>query len=164
MRDISPDHRPDLVAGGLLLTLGVLTLGSAAYLMAIRPPMLPEDTRFTGVDADAVSPRMLEWLSIVFHTWGGFMAGFGVLIVGVAGYVATLSPRFLRWAAALALPIAFGRFLVSNIVLSSDFLPLMVVMAVLAAMAALRLTLAPPRAAAALELNRSKGTGDGPKN
>jgi hypothetical protein len=133
--------RRDKVGGGLLLALGLLTLGTAIYFLAIRPPMLPEDTRFTGLAADAVSPRMADWLSIVFHTWGGFMAGFGILILGVAGYLMTLRPAFIRWGAAVAVVVAFGRFLASNIALRSDFLPFVVTLAAFALLAALWLAL-----------------------
>jgi hypothetical protein len=129
----------DMLAGGLLLVLGVMTLGTAIYFLALRPPILPEDARFTGVAAEAVPPRMAEWLSIVFHTWGGFMAGFALLLLGIAGYWMTLRSAFLRWGTALAVLVAFGRFLASNIVLRSDFLPFIVALAVLALVAALRL-------------------------
>ena len=143
---MSDVHRPDelrrdKVAGGMLLVLGLLTLGTAIYFLAVRPPMLPEDARFTGVAADAMPPRMAEWLSIVFHTWGGFMAGFGILMLGVAGYMITLRPAFLRRGAAVALVVAFGRFVASNIALRSDFLPFIVVLAAVAAVAAVRLVL-----------------------
>ena len=133
--------RPDKLAGCLLLVLGVLTCGTAIYLMAMRPPMLPEDARFTGVTADALPPRMADWLAIVFRTWGGFMAGFGILIIGVAAYLMTLRPSFLRWGAIIAIVVAFGRFLISNIALRSDFLPFIVAIAALAGVAALRLAL-----------------------
>ncbi len=50
--------RGERLTGGLLLAIGVVTLGIALYCLAIRPPMLPEDLRFTGVAANAMSPRM----------------------------------------------------------------------------------------------------------
>jgi hypothetical protein len=143
MTDMDPadELRRDKVAGGLLLVLGLLTLGTAIYFLTLRPPMLPEDGRFTGIAPDAVPPRMADWLSIVFHTWGGFMAGFGILMLGVAGYMMTLRPAFLRWGTAVAIFVAFGRFLASNIALRSDFLPFIIALAVVGAAAVLRLAL-----------------------
>jgi hypothetical protein len=47
----------------------------------------------------------------------------------------------LRGGIALALVVAFGRFLASNIALRSDFLPVLVVISAVAAAAALALTL-----------------------
>jgi hypothetical protein len=64
----------------------------------------------------------MRWLSLVFATWGAFIAAFGVVLFGVASALRTGGTRVLRRASALALMIAFGRFLWSNIVLRSDFL------------------------------------------
>ncbi len=63
-----------------LLVLGVLTTGTGVYFMASRPPLLPEDLRFTGVALAQVSEAELRWLSIVFRTWGGFTVGLGLRV------------------------------------------------------------------------------------
>jgi hypothetical protein len=68
-----PPSRRDRMAGLLLLAVGVLTVGVAAYFLFLRPPMLPEDIRFTGVSADTLPPQLGDWLTIVFHTLGGFV-------------------------------------------------------------------------------------------
>ena len=115
--------RLDRVAGFLVLAVGVLALGTAVYLRFLRPPMLPEDVRFTGVRADELPPQFAQWLTIVFHTWGGFVAGFGILLVTVGVHLLTPAPRVLRGGVALALVVAFGGFLASNLELGSDFLP-----------------------------------------
>jgi hypothetical protein len=130
----------DRVAGVLLLVLGVLTLAAGIYFWALRPPMLAEDERFTGVAVDALPPRMAEWLSIVFHTLGGFITGFAIIILGSAIYLMTRRGTALRWSLALALVVAFGRFLVGNTALGSHFLPFVTTVAVLALIAAWRLT------------------------
>jgi hypothetical protein len=135
----TPPTRPDRVTGLLLLLAGVLTLGIAAYFSFFRPPMLPEDARFTGVPAGALPPRLAAWLTIVFRTWGGFVAGFGIVLVAIAAYLMTGAPRVLRGGAALALVVVFGRFLLSNIELRSDFLPFLVAASVVAAAASLAL-------------------------
>ena len=130
------EFRRDSFAGGLLLAIGVLTLGTAVYFLAIRPPMLSEDQRFTGVAASAVSPQMAEWLGIVFHTWGGFMAGFAILLLGIGAYMMTSRSIFLRWGIAIGVVFAFGRFLASNLALRSDFLPFIVAITALAVIVA----------------------------
>ena len=64
-----PDEpRRDKVAGGLLLALGVLTLGTAIYFLAIRPPMLPEDTHFTGVAVDVTTDVALVVVDDAGHS------------------------------------------------------------------------------------------------
>jgi len=128
------------VAGVLLVVLGVLTLGVATYFMLLRPAMLPEDARFTGVAIDTMPPRLADWLTIVFLTLGGFVAGFGIVLLAIGGYLLTDAPRVLRVGVALALVVAFGRFLWSNVVLRSDFLPVLVAIAAVAAGAAFALT------------------------
>ena len=108
--------------GVLLLTLGVLTLGAGVYFMAFRPPMLPEDIRFSGVDPMTLPSRTRDWLSLVFRTLGGFIAGLGIVLSGLGARAFTGSAEWQRWGLAIALLVAFGQFLASNIALRSEFL------------------------------------------
>ena len=91
------------IGGILLLILGLLTLGTGVYFLFLRPALLPEDVRFTGADPRLIDPRMATWLGIVFRTWGGFMAGFGILLSAVAGTMVSARLGFLRWGAADAI-------------------------------------------------------------
>lgn len=106
----------------VLIAVGLLTVGTGFYLMVLRPPLLPEDVRFAGLDPSAVPPGLLRWLEIVFRTWGGFVLGFGVSLAGYGAFLATGNPVWLRCGVALALVVSFGVFLVSNWMLRSDFL------------------------------------------
>jgi hypothetical protein len=108
--------------GRTLLLLGVLTVGTGVYFMLVRPPLLPEDLHFIGLAADAIPPAVPPWLSIVFRTWGGFVMGFGLCLLGQAGYFLTHREGWIRCGTALGVLIAFGSFLASNIQLRSDFL------------------------------------------
>ena len=110
------------LATSALAVLGVLTLGTGVYFMAIRPALLPEDVRFTGVDTRLLPAQFLEWLLIVFRTWGGFVAAFGILILAISGFWLTKRDCFLRYGTALAVLVGFGRFLVSNVLLHSEYL------------------------------------------
>ena len=123
------------LAAVLLMILGLLTLGTGTYFLLLRPPLLLEDVRVTGVDPRLLDPRMITWLGIVFRTWGGFMAGFGILL-GAVGWN-LLSPRegLLRWGATAAVLVAFGRFLLSNLMLHSDYLPFISAMFAIAVVA-----------------------------
>ena len=113
--------RPALV-GGVLIALGVLTMGLSIYFLGFRPPLLPEDVRYIGGNPQALSPALRDWLGIVFNTWGGFIAGYGTMLTGAGVFMLTGRNSWLIRATALSLLIVFGRFLYSNIVLSSDFL------------------------------------------
>ena len=128
----------DRMAAQLLLVLGVLTLGTGTYFMLLRPAMLPEDVRLTGMDPQLLQPAMVEWLRIIFRAWGGFMSAFGILMVSVAGYMITSRPALLSWGVVFAVLLAFGRFLASNIVIHSEYLWFIGALFAIALVAALR--------------------------
>ena len=65
---------------------------------------------------------MRDWLTIVFHTWGGFIAGYGVMLTGTGLFMLSGRKGWLVSATVLGLVVVFGRFLYSNIILGSDFL------------------------------------------
>ena len=65
---------------------------------------------------------MVEWLQLVFRTWGGFIAGFGLLLASVAGFLLTSRLAVLRLGTSLAILIALGRFLISNVLIRSDYI------------------------------------------
>jgi hypothetical protein len=129
----APATRPERVASVLVLIVGVLTLGIAIYFLFVRPPMLPEDVRFTGVSESELPPPFAAWLTIVFRTWGGFVAGLGIMLIAIGAYLLVPRRRMLQGGIALAIVVAFGRFLLSNIELRSDFLPFLVVVSVVVA-------------------------------
>lgn len=129
----------------ILLALGILTLGLGAYFSFLRPALLPEDLRFTGVDPERLDPRMVAWLRIVFRTWGGFMAGLGILLGAVGGNLLSPRPGVLQWGAAAAVLVGFGRFLLSNLQLRSDYLPFVAGLFTIAAVAASLLMFSRPR-------------------
>lgn len=124
------------LSGGLLTILGVLAFGTGVYFLAIRPTFLPEDIRFTGIDEATLPQAFLDWLGIVFRTWGGFITGFGIVITGIG--IATFSgdARWLRYGTAAGILLAFGRFAYSNVIISGDYLIFIASMFVVALIAA----------------------------
>jgi hypothetical protein len=115
-----------------VFALALLTIGVGLYVAFFRPPLLPEDLRALGVNAKSLPASLLAWLSVVFATWGAFIAAFGVLLLGIARTLSGARTDVLRWATAFAILIAFGRFLWSNLVLRSDFLGFIAPLCVLA--------------------------------
>ncbi len=106
------------------------------YFTILRPPLLPEDVRHTGVDPTALPPAFLDWLGIVFATWGGFIAGFGIVLVGIGAFMLSTRTVWVYLGTAVGVLVAFGRFVVSNIILNSDFLWFIATMFVLAVVVA----------------------------
>ena len=133
--------RRDALSGILLLVLGLLTMGTAVFFLVLRPALLPEDIRHTGIDPGTLPPAFLEWLGTVFRAWGGFIAGFGVLLLGIGGFLLSGRARCLYWATAIGAVVALGRFLFSNILLDSDFLWFISALFALAAATAISLLL-----------------------
>jgi hypothetical protein len=114
--------RSQTLSAALSGLLGFLTIVTGLYFALLRPAMLPEDERLTGVAVATLPPEFAGWLSIVFRTWAGFMIGFGVLLLAAAMYLRTDNSRWIRGGVAASVLIAFSSFLVSNIQLRSDFL------------------------------------------
>jgi hypothetical protein len=69
------------------------------------------------------------------------MAAFGAVLIGVAAYLVTARRVFLSWATAAAIVAAFGRFLISNLVLRSDYLAFIAILFGLAVITAAGLAL-----------------------
>lgn len=119
LRSPQSTHRRAVVIA--LFVLGLLTTGTGLYFMALRPPLLPEDMRFAELSGSAAAP-LVRWLSIVFRTWGGFITGFGICLLGQAVYFKTSRDLWLRVGTAAGALVAFSSFLISNLQLHSDFL------------------------------------------
>jgi len=109
-------------AAVLSVLLGLLTIATGVYFAVLRPPMLPEDVRLTGLSPEFLPSAFSQWLSIVFRTWGGFMVGFGVLLASTGMFLSNGNRLWLRAGTATAVVVAFGSFLASNVQLRSDFL------------------------------------------
>jgi hypothetical protein len=88
---------------------------------------------------------MITWLGIVFRTWGGFMAGFGILLGAVGWNLLSAREGLIRWGATAAILVAFGRFLFSNLMLHSDHVPFISAMFAIGIVAASRLVRRGPR-------------------
>ena len=73
------------------------------------------------------------------------MAAFGAVLIGVAAYLLTARRAFLSWATAAAIVAAFGRFLISNLALRSDYLAFIAILFGLAVITAAGLALSSRR-------------------
>lgn len=105
-----------------LVAFAIVTAAVGIYFMALRPALLPEDLRFAHLETGDVPAPLLPWIRIVFRTWGGFVVGLGVLLLGQGIAVYTNRSGWSRGGTAVGVVFAFGSFLVSNIQLGSDFI------------------------------------------
>lgn len=131
LRTQSPPWRPSAI---LLMLAGISVAAIGLYFLAWRPPLLPEDLRFLGMDGanhGSLPPRLPEWLSNVFHVLGGHALASGLLAVALAatGYRQ-------RRAVAVALVVAagisgMGLMALTNFVIGSDFRRLLLGLAAL---------------------------------
>jgi hypothetical protein len=52
--------KPDRAASLLLLAVGLLSFGTGVHFLFLRPVMLPEDMRFTGMNPGLLRPEMVS--------------------------------------------------------------------------------------------------------
>ena len=104
------------------VTVGLLTVGTGVYFMALRPALLPEDLQFSALDRTQIPMALLPWLHVVFRTWGSFIVGLGLCLVGQGASCIAGRSGLARMGTSLGVLFAFGSFLVSNIQIGSAFL------------------------------------------
>ncbi len=116
----SPHH----AASWLLAACGVWLMALGLYFILLRPPLLPEDTRFMGsslAQVRAALPGLEGWLQRVFTVMGGFIAGTGVLTVFVARMALPAGLKGASWAIALTGVLTVALMSAINFDLHSDF-------------------------------------------
>ena len=106
------------------MACGVWLAALGLYFIFIRPPLLPEDTRFIGsslAQVRAALPGLEAWLQRVFTVMGGFMAGAGVLTVFVARVAMPSRLHGTAWALGLSGVLSVALMSATNFSLHSDF-------------------------------------------
>lgn len=70
VRSAGPDGKPGLIhSWRALMVGGIALIGVGCYYWFLRPPLLPEDVRYTGMslpEVSAVVPGLRNWLTKVF--------------------------------------------------------------------------------------------------
>jgi hypothetical protein len=108
----------------LFVACGVWLVGLGCYFIFIRPALLPEDLRYTGMSVAALptaAPRIAQWLDLVFMVMGGFMAGTGALVTYFALQVLPQRPAGALAVMALTGTLTVGLMSAVNFALGSDF-------------------------------------------
>ena len=117
----NPRHH---VATWLLAGCGFWLVALGLYFTFLRPPLLPEDTRFMGsslAQVRAAVPGLEGWLQRVFIVMGGFMAGTGVLTVYTACVAMPSRFKSTAWAIAMSGALTVALMSAVNFELHSNF-------------------------------------------
>ncbi len=99
-------------------------MGLGFYFIFIRPPLLPEDSRFMGTTLDQIQlvmPGLLIWLRRVFWVMGGFMFATGLLLLHIALTTYRTHSISTRLVIAAAVLSSIGWMAVVNFLIASDF-------------------------------------------
>lgn len=115
-------HR--LLASGSLGFGGLILMGMGAYFVFLRPPILPEDSRYIGVSLMQIQdsvPGILPWLTRVFAVLGGYIFATGVLTVYVAATSFRTAKPVTTAVVAIAGLASIGWMAISNFQIDSDF-------------------------------------------
>ena len=109
----------------LFLTLGgFLLAGMGIYFIFLRPPLLPEDSKYIGLSLSAIEnniPGLSVWLQKVFWVMGAYIFTTGLLTI----HIAQTSFRTRTPGAFIMVLIAgitsIGTMTIVNFILQSDF-------------------------------------------
>lgn len=116
--------KPRYVSASVLALGGIILMGLGLYFIFIRPPLLPEDTRFMGMtlaQIQSTMPGLLTWLRRVFWVMGGYIFTTGLLTVYIAATVFQQLGRGARFVVALAGLTSIGWMAIVNFLIDSDF-------------------------------------------
>ena len=120
--DVEPGSwRPSSI---VLAAAGILLAGMGFYFIVLRPPLLPEDTRFMGLTAaqlDPIRPQLEAWLTHVFRVLGGYVLATGILTVTLAATSFRQHSPIAAAGALLAGAASIGWMAVVNFIIGSDF-------------------------------------------
>jgi len=97
---------------------------AGAYLLLLRPPLLPEDVRYMELSSTqlaSVRPELELWLCQVFRVMSGYILATGVLTVGSAATVYGGHSRVAFASAVVGGTASIGLMAVVNFAIASDF-------------------------------------------
>ncbi len=111
-------------SASLLSLEGFLLMVMGIYFIFLRPPLLPEDSKYLGLSLSTIQniiPGLSVWLQKVFWVLGGYIFTAGLLNI----YVAQTSFRTKTQGAFIIVSIAgissIGLMVIVNFIIGSDF-------------------------------------------
>ena len=119
---------------------GFIQVGMGLYFVLLRPPLLPEDTRYIGMSLEEIQvavPGLLDWLEKVFWVMGGYILATGLLILYVALTSFRVRAKGVSGVVVFAGSTSIGWMAIVNFVIGSDYKWLLLDFAVLWSLALL---------------------------
>ena len=111
-------------SSSLLALGGLLLMAMGAYFVFLRPPLLPEDSRYmksTLANIENNLPGLSVWLQKVFWVMGSyiFTTGFLTIFIAVTSFRKRAPGAFI--IVALAGISSIGSMTIVNFIINSDF-------------------------------------------
>ena len=111
-------------AASFLTLGGFLLAGMGIYFVFLRPPLLPEDSKYIGLSLSAIqnnTPGLSVWLQKVFWVMGCYIFTTGLLIIYVAQTSFITRTRGVFIIVSIAGITSIGSMAIVNFILQSDF-------------------------------------------
>ena len=113
-----------IISRFLFLICSTWLIGLGLYFMFLRPPLLPEDWRYMGINAADVQsslPMLKPWLRRVFTVLGGFITSTGLLTLLMTIKAGAIQEKWTWIFLALTGFFSVGTMSLINYQLDSDF-------------------------------------------
>ena len=124
MKNLNPGKQTWPPSSIVLALSGLAVIGIGLFFILLRPPLLPEDTRYIGISLEqlqATQPRLASWLLQVFRVLGGYALATGMLTVALALTSFRQHQKAAGVGALLAGAVSIGWMAVVNFMINSDF-------------------------------------------
>lgn len=108
----------------MLVLAGIVLMAVGFYFIFLRPPLLPEDLRYTGTTLSIINsniPELAGWLKKVFWVMGSYIFTTGVLTAYIAVTSFRTRMRGALFIATIAGLTSIGFMTVVNFIIGSDF-------------------------------------------
>ena len=118
MIKLKPYSASFLILGGFLLA------GMGIYFVFLRPPLLPEDSKYIGLSLSLIqnnTPGLSVWLQKVFWVMGGYIFTTGLLTIYVAQTSFSTRTRGVLIIVSITGITSIGAMTTVNFILQSDF-------------------------------------------
>lgn len=111
-------------SASLLAIGGFLLIAMGVYFVFMRPPLLPEDYRYMGVDSLSIQeniPQLSIWLKKVFLVMGAYIFTTGLLTIFIALTAFRIRANGVFSILVISGISSIGFMTIINFIIASDF-------------------------------------------